>query len=146
MKPNSPRPESSSVLLLWKLAITFEARLAAELAEMNLTVAGFRLIGEVMQEPNGLRESELAHRLGISESTITETVSRMEIRDVLRREPDPDEPGAQRVYLAASANLILGIDVLSDLESVLLSGMDADDQHAVQDLLRRLENNLQLPE
>ena len=66
MNPTSPRPERSAVLLLWQLAITFEAHLATELAGMGLTVASFRLIGEVMQASDGLRTEELARRLKVS--------------------------------------------------------------------------------
>jgi DNA-binding MarR family transcriptional regulator len=143
MNPTSPRPERSAVLLLWQLAITFEAHLATELAGMGLTVASFRLIGEVMQASDGLRTEELARRLKVSLSTLTATVSQMVISDLLLLSPDPTDPSHQLVSLSASANLLPGIDVLARIEDVLLEGLSSEDQHAAQDLLTILNRNLQ---
>ncbi len=144
MKPTSPRPASSAALLLWQLAITFEAHLAAELASMDLTVASFRLIGEVMRAPDGLSEAELARRLRVSASQIATTVSEMAASGVLLLRPDPADPGQHRVSLSESADLLPGIDVLAQIEEVLLAGMSDEDQRAAQDLLVRLNRNLQV--
>ena len=51
------------VLKLWAVAATSEQQLAAELADMGLSVAAFRLIREVMMSPDGVRQGEIAQRL-----------------------------------------------------------------------------------
>ncbi|MDG1483572.1 MAG: MarR family transcriptional regulator [Myxococcota bacterium] len=143
MQPISPRPERSAVLLLWQLALAFEARLATELASMDLTTASFRLIGEVMLASDGLRTEELARRLKVSLSTLTATVSQMVISDLLLMSPDPADPSHQLVTLSARADLLPGIEVLARIEDVLLAGLSGEDQHAAQDLLAILNQNLQ---
>lgn len=143
MTPTSPRPERSTALLLWQLAVTFEDRLAAELASMNLTTASFRLIGEVMLASEGLRTEELARRLKVSLSTLTATVSQMVISDLLLLSPDPADPSHQLVTLSARADLLPGIEVLARIEDVLVAGLSSGEQHAAQDLLTTLNQNLQ---
>jgi DNA-binding MarR family transcriptional regulator len=49
-----------------------------------------------------LRLGELSTRLGISASTLTRNLSRLEERDLLRRISDPDDGRAQRVALTES--------------------------------------------
>lgn len=116
-----------TVLQLWQLAVTFEARLAAELSVLDLSVASFRLIGEVMRAPDGLRQGELARRLGVRPPTVSTAVARLEKGGLLRRVPDPDDPRARRVTLAPGADLSAGVEVLARLEAAVTAGFDADE-------------------
>ena len=49
----------------------------------------------------GLRLGELGHRLGISPSTLSRNLDRLESRNLVRREPDPDDRRALRAELTA---------------------------------------------
>ena len=57
MSSQSPH-EYSLAARVWALGLAFEARLARELVALKLSVADFRLVGEVMVAPAGLRQSE----------------------------------------------------------------------------------------
>lgn len=122
---------------LWAVAEAFQARLSAELVSLGLTVPAFRLVGEVMRSPGGLRPSELAKRLGVRAPTISAAVAKLEARGVVTREDDPDDPRAYRVCLAEGAPLLEGVEILERIDADLVEGLDAD---RIGDLLRLLEH------
>lgn len=138
-----PNPNDLLILQLWQLSVTFEARLAAELAELGLSVPAFRLVGEVARTPHGLRQSELASRLGVSAPTVSAAVTRLESDGVLVRRADPDDPRARRVCLAEGASLEPGAEVLRRLEALLVQGLSADERVAMQQGIVRLQQRLE---
>jgi len=133
------------VTALWALFVSFERRLATELGALGLTVSSFRLIGEVMREPDGIRQAELARRLGVRPPTVSAAVGRLEERGLVRRIPDPDDPRARRVCLSPEASLMPGLDVLSRMNDLLFGAMtDAERSQAralIQALAHRLEES-----
>jgi DNA-binding MarR family transcriptional regulator len=145
MQTPPPLPDLA-ILQLWQLSVTFETRLAAELAELGLSVSTFRLIGEVMQEPHGIRQGELARRLGVRPPTVSTAVSKLERDGLLVRIKDPDDPRARRVRLAQNADLGPGLDVLMRLERTLMEGLGTAEQSTMRDVLATLSHRLQAPE
>lgn len=127
---------------LWLLATAFEAHLTQELAAIGLTVAEFRLVGEVMRSEDGLRQSELAARLGVTAATISAAVTRLERAGVLVRQADPAEPRARIVRLAHSAPLEPGLLVLDALEARALASLSPTQRSELPQLLDRLIRNL----
>lgn len=134
--------EQMTVIRLWALADAFEARLAAELERFGMSVAGFRLIGEVMQVPDGLRQSELATRLRVKAPTVSAAVTRLEEQGLVERKRDPNDPRAWRVCLASDAPLSEGLAVLQRIESDLLRGLSPSAQNRTQQTLQHLHQNL----
>lgn len=134
----SPPLEAMDVVTLWGLFVAFERRLAKELEPMGLTVSTFRLIGEVMQEPAGIRQAELARRLGVRPPSISVAVKRLEERGLLARVPDPADPRARRVVIADPAALGPGLDVLGRMEAVLFGDMGADERAQTRVLMQKL--------
>ncbi|MFT5682280.1 MAG: DNA-binding MarR family transcriptional regulator [Myxococcota bacterium] len=131
------------VIALWALFISFERRLADELVELGVSVSGFRLIGEVMREPGGVRQGELARRLGVRPPTVSAAVARLEKQGLIYRIQDPDDPRARRVCLSPGTSLLPGIDVLARMESAMFGGMtDGEREQAratITTLTQRLE-------
>jgi len=146
MSVTPPRLPDLLALQLWQLAVSFEARLAAELSDLGLSVAAFRLIGEVMRAPAGLRQGELARRLGVSAPTVSVAVAKLEKDGLLHRVQDPDDPRARRVCLAPNADLSAGVDVLTRLEVALTEGRGAGALDDARALLADLDRRLQPPE
>ncbi len=140
----SPQPHHDYALAarVWALGLAFEARLARELVALKLSVADFRLIGEVMGAPAGLRQSELSRRLGVTAPTVSAAVSRLERAGVLRRRVDPDDPRAKRVYLSEAAPLEPGLEVLQRLDALLRAGLSAADRKRLPGLLDGLTGRL----
>lgn len=140
--PDVSRPEASLALQLWALSDAFHRNLAAELQPMGLTVAGFRLIGELIAEPGGVRVGTLASRLGLRAPTVSGMIDRFAAQGLVERVPDADDGRAARVRLADRAPLAEGFAVLARLEQRLTAGADDDaraaDLAGIARLLARL--------
>jgi DNA-binding MarR family transcriptional regulator len=119
-------------LHIWALAQAFEARLASKLSPHELTVPGFRMVGELMDAPEGIRPSELARRLGVSRPSVTAMVNRLRRDGVVVVVPDPQDKRAQRVRLDTKAPLSLGLSLLDQLDATLLANTDIPREDLVQ--------------
>ncbi len=135
-------PIQSPTLTLWALSLALEARLAAALAPMGLSVAGFRLIGEVSAAPDGLRQSELAARLGVRPPTVSVAVKRLEELGLITRVPDPKDPRARLVRVNQEANLGPGLDLIDAMDRELFAGLDAQGVQALNQSLAHLQARL----
>jgi DNA-binding MarR family transcriptional regulator len=107
-------------LRVWALAEAFEARLARELRSLDLSVSGFRLVGELLTAPAGLRTGELARRVGVKPPSVTTMVAKLEAAGVVVVVSDPDDARGTRVKLAPRARLGRGLDVLARLDRALV--------------------------
>lgn len=144
MPPDTP-PSHPITERLWALSAAFHARLAHDLAALGLTVAEFRLVGEVMRS-DGLRQSELAALLGVTAPTVSAAVQRLEKAGVLTREKDASDPRARVVRIAAGAPLETGLDVLDGLEVRAVASLSARQRAQLPRLLDRMTAALQLTE
>ncbi len=144
-EPLEPALEGLDVIALWGLLVSFERRLASELAELDISVPSFRLIGEVMREPEGIRQGELARRLGVRPPTVSAAVARLEERGLVHRVQDPEDPRARRVCLSADASLLPGLDVLGRMEALLFGGMAEPERAQARGLIEALARRLEPP-
>ena len=145
MIPTSPEParEGLNVVALWALMVAFESRLSSELVELGLTIPGFRLIGELMQAPAGLRQLELAQRLGVSAPVVAVSIARLEERGTVYRVQDPTDPDVRRVRLSEDAQLHAGVDVLGRMENLLFDHLTDEEHEQAQGLLVNLLKRLE---
>lgn len=139
------RLEGLVVLRLWALQVLFDARLSHELAAIGLTKAEFRLVGEVMGAPEGVRQGELARRLGVRPPTVSAALARLEGSGVVVRTRDPDDPRARLVALAPGAPILPGVDLLERLDADLLGELGPGERERLVDLLARLAARLAIP-
>ena len=126
------------VTRLWALQVAFQARLDRALSGLGLTSAGFRLVGELMSAPRGLKQRELAQRLGVKAPTVSVAISRLEAAGVVERLEDPEDPRAWSVRLAPNAPLAPGVEVLESLERDLVGSLSSKDRRGLIDLLERV--------
>lgn len=133
---------TSLALHVWTLAHAFETRLAEALAPLDLTVPAFRLVGELMAAPDGLRTGELARRLGVRPPSVTVMVARLVALGVVTTGPDPDDGRATRIRLADGAPLGPGHDILAELDRVLADAAHPEGANATAELLSRLADAL----
>lgn len=146
--PASPAPALPPGLLvlgLWELLVAFDARLTSDVAGIGLTVAGFRMVGEVMTAPDGVRQSELARRLRVRAPTVSAAVDRLQQQGILERTPDPDDPRAHRIRLAPGAPLGNGIALLEQLEASLFTDLSPAERQQAALLFARLYARLASP-
>jgi len=143
--PIQSRLEDLVVVRLWALQVLFDARLSHELAAVGLTRAEFRLVGEVMSAPEGVRQGELARRLGVRPPTVSAALTRLEASGVVVRTRDPDDPRARRVTLAPGAPLVPGVEVLERLDADLVQALEPGERERIVELLDRLAARLAIP-
>ena len=136
--------EALTVTRLWALQLLFQARLEQALARSNLglTSAGFRLVGELMNAPEGLRQRELAQRLGVTAPTVSVAISRLEASGVVQRIDDEHDPRAWRVRLAPGAPIGAGVDVLEALDHQVFGALSKKDRLAFSSMLDRITAHL----
>jgi|GEM_PF-1144173 len=125
-------------LRVWALHTQFEARLEGALARIGLTPAEFRLIGEVMQAPAGIRQGDLARRLGVRAPTVSAAVSRLEADGMVCRRTDPRDPRARLIVMADNAPLLHGVEILEAIEGDLYGVLTAAEHRTMAELLDRV--------
>lgn len=129
-------------LRVWALAEAFEARLGRELSQHGLSVAGFRLVGELMSSPAGLRHGELARRLRVKPPSVTAMVAKLQAAGLVTTVSDPGDARATRVTFAPGAPLGPGLEVLGRLDRALLGEGGRRSRSALERTLGRLTARL----
>ncbi|MFP4346439.1 MAG: MarR family winged helix-turn-helix transcriptional regulator [Anaerolineales bacterium] len=105
---------------------------------------GQNFILRILWEEEGLSQSELADRLGLSPATITNALQNMEKADLVRREQDAEDQRISRVYLTETGQAIRSrAEVLwQALEDRAFGGLSAEEHAQLHTLLLRVRDNL----
>ncbi|MDX2012894.1 MAG: MarR family transcriptional regulator [Myxococcaceae bacterium] len=142
--PVASRLDTLLVTRLWAFQLHFQTWLDEALARssLGLTSAGFRLVGELMNAPRGLKQRELAQRLGVKAPTISVAVSRLQAAGVVERVDDETDPRAWRIRLTRAAPIKPGLEVLARLDQQLTAGLSAPERRALTTLLERLTHRM----
>ncbi len=93
----------------------------------------------------GITHSELADRLGVHPTTVTNAVKRMERSGFVERRPDPRDERVSRVYLTDAGRGIRGAveRVWAELEEETLDGFSDEERQTLARLLDRIRENLE---
>lgn len=102
MASDSPTPLGEA---LQQLARAQRARLAELLAPHGLHAGQDALLWVVWQEP-GMRQAEIARRLGVEPPTVTRMLQRLERSGFVERRPDPSDARLVRVHPTPRARLL----------------------------------------
>ena len=113
------------------------------LAEVGLHVGQEMVLLHLWQR-DGLTPSELAEALGVEPPTVTNMLSRMERAGLLKRCRDPEDARCTRVYLTEQGReLREPVERCWEaVEEHALSGVTAEEEALLRDLLVRLHDNL----
>ena len=113
------------------------------LAEVGLHVGQEMVLLHLWQR-DGLTPSELAEALGVEPPTVTNMLSRMERAGLLKRCRDPEDARCTRVYLTEQGReLRAPVERCWEaVEEHALSGVTAEEEALLRDLLVRLHDNL----
>ncbi|HUO79390.1 MAG TPA: MarR family winged helix-turn-helix transcriptional regulator [Steroidobacteraceae bacterium] len=110
---------------------------------LGLTPALARLLFHVHRVP-GSHQTALAHRLDVTPVTLCRMVDRLARRGYVRRQPDPRDRRAVRVYVAARGEPLVArmAEVAEQTSARALQGIAARERAALLRLLGRLAGNL----
>jgi len=92
----------------------------------------------------GISHSELADRLGVHPTTVTNAVKRMERSGFVERRPDLSDQRVSRVYLTDAGREIQGAveQIWAQLEARTLEGFSAEEREMLRGFLERIHENL----
>ena len=90
-------------------------------------------------EEDGLRMGELGRRARLSKQTMTTLVRLMEREGLVRREPDPEDRRAARIWLTGRSHDFRAVasEVLDEMEELLVAALK-DDRSTLDDTLRKV--------
>jgi DNA-binding MarR family transcriptional regulator len=110
---------------------------------LGLTPALTRLLFYVHRDP-GSHQADLAQWLDVTPVTLCRMVDRLASRGYVRRQPDPRDRRAVRVYVAARGVPLVErmARIAAETRARALKGLAAADRRALVRLLGRLARNL----
>jgi DNA-binding MarR family transcriptional regulator len=128
---------------LVRLEITLWNRVDARLREVHdLPLAFFWPLHAIGRSPiESLRVGELSTALGLTVGGTSKIVDRIERAGLLRREPDDQDRRASRVALTDAGKHTLAAasqTYETEMTTMLDAAFDADEQHRMHSLVRRL--------
>jgi MarR family transcriptional regulator, transcriptional regulator for hemolysin len=136
--------EASLLARVAKLDRLARAWLEPRLADHGISLAEFRLVGMLLNTPEGVRQRDLAERLRITEATLSVEVRRLERAGVIQRVADPNDARSRLVKLPQDAPLTA--DVLAELEQLerlTTAKIKTSDLDVARRVLCQLQHNLQ---
>ncbi|MFI6387077.1 MarR family winged helix-turn-helix transcriptional regulator [Nonomuraea sp. NPDC050540] len=131
-----PAPDSELAEALLELSCIVEGIRATVSRELGLTPQQAQLLTAV--HPKELAHGELASRLHCDKTNITGLVNRLERRDLVRRQPDPDDRRLTKVFLTdQGAELVTRFrEAMSTAATKHFASWPADRHSQLLDLLR----------
>lgn len=110
---------------------------------LGLTPALARLLFHVHRVP-GSHQTELAHRLDVTPVTLCRMVDRLVERGYVRRQPDPKDRRAVRVYVATRGQPLVArmARIAEETGARALQGVAAPERATLLKLLGQLAHNL----
>ena len=109
----------------------------------DLTPARFDVLAHLMAAP-GITQQALAERLLVTKGNVCGILDRMVEGGLVERRLDPEDRRANRLYLTSQGQA-LADEVVPAQEALIkeaLSGLDPDQQRLLHQLLRRLDQQL----
>ncbi len=139
--PQAPAESGMPLLSLLKLAKGLEERIEQALAEDQLSVAKYGVLGHLVDAGHAIPLSELAARVNCVRSNVTQMVDRLEADGLVRRTLDPAD---RRVILAelteeGRKRQAAGAERIRALEAAMAEVIRPDDRHAIRRAMQALE-------
>ncbi len=121
------------------LRITFDRRVK----EMGLTRSQWWVLTHLFRN-DGITQSALAEVLEVERPTLGRLLDRLEAKGWVRREPDPQDRRAKRVFLTDEVEPAMRRmrDVAAEVRSDALSGLSDAEQEEFVDILLTVKANL----
>jgi DNA-binding MarR family transcriptional regulator len=136
------RPPSGIAWLLSRLGARASSRLAARLADHDLTPPHVGILRVVGQQP-GLSQQALAQAVGVAPSRIVALVDELESRGLVERRRSATDRRNYQLHLRASARDRLARirRVMRDHDEEITAGLTATEKAALVVLLQKLADH-----
>ena len=139
------KPDLGVVAGLVRASFLVNAVYAESAREYGLTVQQGQLLCVLMAQPYGM--GELGATLGLEKSSLTGLVDRAVRRELVRREPDPDDRRAVHVVLTAEGRDLAEEFYAATCRRVdeLAAGLPTSDRDRLAALLGRVVRDNEVP-
>ena len=137
------QPDSIGALI-YRIAQASAKALQTELAPLDLTVAQFFILRCLSRE-SGQPQKALAAHLEITPPSLTVMLKPLEAKGLIRRETDPRDARAKRIYLPEPGEAFLEgriQPVIRRLEERLLTGLSDPERQRLAGGLERMVQNV----
>lgn len=93
---------------------------------------------------DGVIQSELAEQLDVGKASLGTLLDRLEAKGWIRREPDPNDRRAKRVFHTAKARPVLDLmnQIGTEMHRQALAGLSRDEQQQLVEMLIHVKANL----
>lgn len=134
--------------LLIAVAQSWRREIARELSREGWSDAMALPMVHLLRDGDGLRQTELARRVGVEGTALVRILDVLERDGYLRREGDPSDRRAKLVYLTqmGRAHAQNASDLLRALRMRLLGDVSRDDLATTERVLAQLSNALYIDE
>tara|TARA_B100001146_G_scaffold223869_1_gene239714 strand:+ start:1998 stop:2582 length:585 start_codon:yes stop_codon:yes gene_type:complete len=132
-------------LLLQEAAALLRREFEHAAGPEGLTLTQWRVMGQLAQHPDGLRQAALGKAINASAMTVSDVAERLEGAGFIRREPDPGDSRAKLVRVTPQGAVLLDRmrETASGILGRALAGLAEDDRTMLADLLGQVIANLQ---
>ena len=130
------------VALIHEVARLTSVQVDAALRPHNLTRAQLLTLITLARQ-NGMHQSDIAHGLRMGRSAVGKLLDRLEAAGYIRREHDPFDARAVRVFVTSAT--LSRLDTLSNAANArceeILAPLDAEERQTFTEILTRLRDN-----
>ena len=116
----------------------------SELEPYDFNRGEFPLLFKLIKKGDGITQKEICEMLYISKSTTSKIIKRLVEKGYLRKEKDPEDKRASRIFLTDKKeeieDLIKEID--QKAENKMLEGFDEEEREELRNYLERILDNL----
>ncbi len=109
----------------------------------DLSNAEFRIVGLLVGETQGVSQTDLAHKLDISNPSLSVAIRRMEAKGFIQRINDPSDQRIKRIKLCPKVKLKDIGEIIFDLDRKATEGIKKDDLKITQRVLMQIAENLE---
>ncbi len=116
----------------------------SELEPYDFNRGEFPLLFKLIKKGDGVTQKEICEMLYISKSTTSKIIKRLVEKGYLRKEKDPDDKRASRIFLTEKKDKIEDLikEIDQKAENKILEGFDKEEKEELRSYLERILDNL----
>jgi len=116
----------------------------SELEPYDFNRGEFPLLFKLIKKGDGVTQKEICEMLYISKSTTSKIIKRLVEKGYLRKEKDPDDKRASRIFLTGKKDKIEDLikEIDQKAENKMLEGFDKEEKEELRSYLERILDNL----
>jgi MarR family transcriptional regulator, transcriptional regulator for hemolysin len=111
--------------------------------KVGVTMAQWRVINTLTTQ-NGITQREIADKLGLDTSSLIPLIDRLEVKELVKRKPDPSDRRINRLYLTEKAEALLDpiYSCVLSIRKILTKDIPDNKLETTRQVMERINDNL----